>query len=243
MVKKSEPGIKDKHLTPRQPSHWHCQYLCVLSFSFLVWLWSSSQVWGAHRKLLVSGNYPSDSWPSSKTEKTHSLTVTLCCLHVSTPPPSILYTPTGGNQGPFTAVPRAYSWWGRASESELRSVTNSQLIMSSGQLELLSPTDRDSWTKGKDARHLSVNNTHTHVRKQPAQTSLSLSNSQTFNILSRNPSLSNDSLSGSIKWCYFFKSVYSENTLNMIFIHLLEHFLYDQYLVFKCISVFKSILI
>ncbi len=59
--------------------------LCSL-FQILAWLWSSSQVWGAHRKLLVSGNCPSDSWPSFKTEKPHSLTVTLCCLHVSTTP-------------------------------------------------------------------------------------------------------------------------------------------------------------
>lgn len=74
--------------------------------------------------------------------------------------------PTGGNQGPFTEVPRAYSWWGRACEKEkssLRSVTNSQVIMSSGQLESLSPLDRGLRTKGKDARHLSINNTH--VRK------------------------------------------------------------------------------
>lgn len=120
------------------------------------------------------------------------------------PPPSILYTPTGGNQGPFTAVPRAYSWWGRASESDLRSATNSQVIMSSGQLELLSPTDTDSRTKGKDARHLSFNNTHTQVRKQPAQASLSLFHSQSFNTLSRNPSLSNDARSWSMKWCYAF---------------------------------------
>lgn len=193
MVKKSEPGTKDKHLTQHQPTHWHCQYLCVLSFSFLAWLWSSSQVWGAHRKLLVSGNCPSDSWNSFKTEKTLSLL--LSAVSMSQHPLLLSYTPTVGNQGPFTAVPRAYSWWGRASESDLRSVTNSQVIMSSGQLELLSPTDRDSWTKGKDARHLSVNNTHTHVHKQPAQASLSLSNSQTFNTLSRNPSLSNYSLS------------------------------------------------
>lgn len=66
---KSEPGTKDKHLTPRQPSHWHCQYPCVLLSVFLAWLWSSSQVWGAHRKLLVSGNCPSDSWPAFKSKK------------------------------------------------------------------------------------------------------------------------------------------------------------------------------